>query len=442
MFLKNIFLRPSGSIRLLSTKRKYPINPEDEKKLPIFEYGASRPSYNRIFVWGCYLTGALGTLSKNHDLKTKTSQHSPKRLTFAEMHNVTSIGCGYGFTLFGVGSSSNAKLYGTGLNTDSQIGFHTVRRNKPLEILFRPQPIILPFKSADKAKVLKVKGGRAHSVILTNEGVFFLGNNSYGQCARRVIPDENYSFTTFINHTALVDDKTISDVQCGQDHTLILTKDGCVYSCGWGADGQTGLGHFNSVSRLTKVNGDIASEKIVKIATSADFNLALNDKGDVFGWGNTEYAQLTTTDGNQQVCDPTFIKMCTKIGKVRDIATGGTFCAAVNEEGGVYVWGYGLLGVGPSVQSSKVPLEIPVTLFGVNDFQPDTCVKSVYCGISHLCAVTNYHDLYAWGRNKHNCLGLGIKNDQHFPLKVALGGYVKDVACGIDHSVALCKPFV
>lgn len=27
---------------------------------------------------------------------------------------------------------------------------------------------------------------------------------------------------------------------CGLDHTLLLTHDGDVWSCGWGADGQTG----------------------------------------------------------------------------------------------------------------------------------------------------------------------------------------------------------
>lgn len=31
-------------------------------------------------------------------------------------------------------------------------------------------------------------------------------------------------------------------VVCGQDHSLFLTDKGEVYSCGWGADGQTGRG--------------------------------------------------------------------------------------------------------------------------------------------------------------------------------------------------------
>ncbi|KAF5278982.1 hypothetical protein FQA39_LY05660 [Lamprigera yunnana] len=423
---KGLYRIFNNNVRKFSVKRKYPIDREAEKNLPVFEYSISKATYNRIFVWGCTQTGALGIRFKKDELERKISIRHPKRLTFAEQHEVTTIGCGYGFTVFGVKSTSNVKLFGTGLNTDSQLGYHEVTRGKPLEMVFVPQPIILPYKNTEKAKIKKVRGGRAHLVVLTNEGLYLLGNNSYGQCGRPVIQDENYS----------------KNIACGQDHTVVLTEDGAVYSCGWGADGQTGLGHYNSESHFTKLQGDISSEKIVKISTNADFVLALNEKGDVFGWGNTEYSQIPTDDGSQQICQPTRIKMCDKLGKIRDVATGGTFCMVLNENGHVFVWGFGLLGVGPSVQSSKAPLQIPSVLFGVNDFQPDTVVKSIHCGMSHLCAITNYGDLYMWGRNKHDCLGLGDEKDQYFPLRASLGGLVVDLACGVDHSVALCKPYI
>lgn len=88
------------------------------------------------------------------------------------------------------------------------------------------------------------------------------------------------------------------------------------------------------------------------------------------------------------------------------------------DNGEVFSWGYGLLGVGPNVQNSKVPLQIPDTLFGKNDFQPDCMVENVYCGLSHAGAVTNNGDLYMWGRNRSACLGLGHEKDQYFPFKV------------------------
>lgn len=60
--------------------------------------------------------------------------------------------------------------------------------------------------------------------------------------------------------------------------SLFITITGKVYSCGWGADGQTGLGHYNNESHPTVVEGDIKGERVVKVVSSADCVLALNGK--------------------------------------------------------------------------------------------------------------------------------------------------------------------
>lgn len=60
--------------------------------------------------------------------------------------------------------------------------------------------------------------------------------------------------------------------------SLFITKTGKVFSCGWGADGQTGLGHYNNESQPTVVEGDIKGEIVVKVVSSADCVLALNGK--------------------------------------------------------------------------------------------------------------------------------------------------------------------
>ncbi|XP_018573129.1 RCC1-like G exchanging factor-like protein isoform X2 [Anoplophora glabripennis] len=433
------------SKRYISKKgRKYPVDPKHVEKLPVFQYTVSKKNYRRVFAWGNLETGALGVPyvenNKNKDIIRCLS--FPRRITFGEQFEVVSAACGFGFTIYGVNSDTNIKIYGTGINTDSQIGYHEVRQYKPLGIIFRPQPIPLPFLNPEKTKILKLAAGRAHSVVLTDEGIFTLGNNSYGQCGRKVIPNEDYSMSNYIHHISKLEGKNIVDIECGQDHSLALTEDGNVYSCGWGADGQTGLNHFDNVEQFTRVKGDIENEKIVKLACKADFTLALNDKGDVFGWGNTEYNQITLPGGDQQLSVPSYIDMLKKIGKITSIASSGTLCIVVNEQGHVYSWGYGLLGVGPNIQQSKLPIKIPETLFGLNDFQPNNIVQKVVCGLNYAVAVTNGGDLFAWGRNKHGCLGLGGDKDQYFPLKVSLGGHVDEIFCGADHSVTICKPYI
>lgn len=145
---------------------------------------------------------------------------------------------------------------------------------------------------------------------------------------------------------------------------------------------------------------------------------------------------------NYQINIATELDIPKEIGHIIDIASGGCFCMILNSMGNVYVWGYGILGFGPEVQRIVKPTLIPPTLFGNNAYAQNNKVTKIYCGISHLAAVTNTGDLYMWGHNKFGSLGLGHYNDQFFPLKVAIGAQVKKVACGIDHTVTLCKPFI
>lgn len=443
--LKRLLLQiNTKGVRLFST-RKNPIDPEDALKLPIFEYGVSKKSYNRLFVWGHTKTGALGIpyIRSTENYESIKNFHVPKRMGFGEKNEVVQVACGFGFSLFNVKHKDPDKmLYGTGLNTDSQIGYHEVRQDKPLEILFYPKPIAIPFKDTSTCEIKKIAAGRAHSLVLTNEGLFLLGNNGYGQCGRPIIQDEDYSKGNYIHHIVDIDGKKIVDVECGQDHSLALTEDGSVYSCGWGADGQTGQGHYQNISTFSKVQGDISTEKIIKLNSRCDFVMALNDKGDVFGWGNTEYGQIMSETGDQQLHTPTHMKKLKSLGRIIDIAAGGSLCMVLNEDHQVFTWGFGLLGFGPNVQQCTQPTKIPEVLFGKNDFQPDNVVEKISCGVSHSAAITSNGDLYSWGRNRNGCLGLGNEHDQYFPLKVCLGGLVKNISCGIDHSIAVCKPFI
>lgn len=77
-------------------------------------------------------------------------------------------------------------------------------------------PIQLPLKEPN-TKIKEVAAGRAHTLVLTNkEGIYALGNNSYGQCGRTIIENEDFSKLRNVNNIVLDDD--ISNIICGQDH--------------------------------------------------------------------------------------------------------------------------------------------------------------------------------------------------------------------------------
>eukprot|EP00079_Xenopus_tropicalis_P021015 XP_012812236.1 PREDICTED: Williams-Beuren syndrome chromosomal region 16 protein isoform X1 [Xenopus tropicalis] len=418
----------------------------EQDELPVFQYVGERAKRKeRVFVWGFSHTGALGipsfVIPETGRKKPKKFQLTPYRLDMDE--KISSAACGYGFTLLSSKTANITKIWGMGLNKDSQIGFHRSRRDrtKGYEYILEPSPIPLPLDKPQETKVLQVSCGRAHSLILTDkEGVFSLGNNSYGQCAREVIEGEIYSESQLIHRVRELDSRVVQ-VACGQDHSLFRTEKGEVYSCGWGADGQTGLGHFNVCSNPTKLGGDMAGVNIVQVATYGDCCLAVSEEGQLYGWGNSEYLQLAcVTDSTQvNVCQCTTFQ---HVGKVKHVACGGTGCIAVNGDGSVFVWGYGILGKGPNFLEAQQPEIIPQSLFGLSDFNPDIRVTKVFSGLGHFAALNNRGELFVWGKNLRGCLGTGRFEDQYFPWRVTVPGEVVDVSCGVDHMVALVKSFM
>ncbi|XP_055537569.1 RCC1-like G exchanging factor-like protein isoform X1 [Wyeomyia smithii] len=437
-------------VRCYTSAAKRSVLRQDLSKIPTHQYPIAKPGDSRVYVWGMAATGALGvqtSVKKQAKAYADYVQH-PSRLNFAENRDILDVAAGYGFSAFAASCQGGQSLWGTGINTDSQIGYHKLggKHRKPFELLIYPAPINLSAVAGNNkgVKIVKVAAGRAHTLALAQNGsVYALGNNAYGQCGRSIIKNEDYFHAPLINRIDQLNNERVKDVDCGQDHSFFLTESGKLYSCGWSDDGQTGQEKFGLISIPAPVEGDVKGEQIVKVTGTADTVLALNENGEVFGWGNTEYGQLNV-DGeeNPQITSPRNIGFLKDCGKIVDIAAGGSYCLVLNDQGDVFVWGYGILGFGPEVIHKSRPCRIPPTLFGRNDFNPSCRIRSIYAGVTHSGAINDQDDLYMWGHNRHGCLGFGNKKDQFFPLKVAVNARVLKISCGVDHTLALCKAFV
>lgn len=425
---------------------------EAEADTPVFQYVGERATRaDRIFVWGFSFSGALGVPTfvlpgsgpqpRAGSRPRRRIQAVPYRLELDQ--KISSAACGYGFTLLSSKTKDITKVWGMGLNKDSQLGFHRSRKDKTrgYEYVLEPSPVPLPLDRPQETRVLQVSCGRAHSLVLTDgEGVFSMGNNSYGQCGRKVVENEIYSESHRVHRMQDFDGQVVQ-VACGQDHSLFLTDQGEVYSCGWGADGQTGLGHYNITSTPTKLGGDLAGVNVVQVATYGDCCLAVSADGGLFGWGNSEYLQLASVTDSTQVNVPRCLPF-SGVGQVKQAACGGTGCAVLNGEGHVFVWGYGILGKGPNLLETALPEMIPPTLFGLAEFNPGVQVSRIRCGLSHFAALTNRGELFVWGKNIRGCLGIGRLEDQYFPWRVTMPGEPVDMACGVDHMVTLARSFI
>jgi hypothetical protein len=97
-------------------------------------------------------------------------------------------------------------------------------------------PSIIP--TLNSFTITAIACGREHTVFLTNDGkVYSCGRNDYGQLGRTVDTTNPSSVPSII---PTLNSFTISAIACGEYHTVFLTNDGKVYSCGRNLYGQLG----------------------------------------------------------------------------------------------------------------------------------------------------------------------------------------------------------
>ncbi|XP_028405057.1 RCC1-like G exchanging factor-like protein [Dendronephthya gigantea] len=321
----------------------------------------------------------------------------PSKGNDLSMSNHTRLACGYGFTvLTGV---NDQYLVVTGVNSKSQLGIPSFQKN----VVTKLTEVKLPFTKAD-SQILDMSCGRLHTVVLTTEGLFSSGCNRFGQCGLEG-QDELTQFTKIPSTPAAV-----KQVVCGLDHTLLLTDDGQVWSCGWGADGQTGLGSTDEQRSFALVQ----LPSTIKIATKVDSCLALTNTGEVFSWGNSEYSQLGFATEKTLITKPTKI---TSLQSIVDFAIGNSVGLALTENGDVFIWGYGLLGDSPEPCLIQVPQKLTFL---------DKRVTQVDCGLCYYLLLTDDKKVYIWGKlNQAIC--------SHLPKEIKLPETTRLLSCGVDH---------
>lgn len=172
--------------------------------------------------------------------------------------------------------------------------------------------------------------------------------------------------------------------------------------------------------------------------------LALSQDGEVFGWGNNEYKQLSMCGSSEpQIGLPRHLNLPRSIKRpIKDIAAGGTSCLILDSNNQVWTWGYGLLGKGPKCQETGEPQSIPSTLFDMYEEIQHTMNKkvvSVNSGLFSSAVTLDDGTLYMWGKNRYGNLGTGDKQDAFMPLRVNIPARVEQIDCGPDHTFAICK---
>lgn len=231
----------------------------------------------------------------------------------------------------------------------------------------------------------------------------------------------------------------------GRYHTIALKSDGTVWTWGNNTYGQLGCSTCtDGGSSPTQVAG-LSGIKQIAANSYGTHNLALDNAGNVWSWGNNADGQLGngTFEGISFI--PEKVKNAAGTGNLENIKTisaGQYWSVAVKQDGTVWTWGrdtWGVLGNDMTLADKNLPVQVKVgdssgTTIG-NLFD----IGTVATGTEHNFVLKSDGTLWSWGCYNDNRLGPGRNyGNQSQAMEVtSISPYPISFAGGDFHSLAV-----
>lgn len=280
---------------------------------------------------------------------------------------------------------------------------------------------------------LAVSAGAYHTLVLGRSGtVYAFGRNAYGQVG-------NGSVLNVDTPDIVTGLPRIQAIAAGAYHSLALGEDGSVWA--WGHNTQQQVGSVQS-EQVQGLDGEILALRntrpvqIVKsgataIAAGGNFSLYIDVQGELYAWGENSKGQLGdgTTESRGTPAP------VAGIHQISAVAAGTEHVLAISRSSGypqLYVWGndaLGQLGLG-KLTGSDTWVSRPALLDFSGDLDPtDERIVGIYAGYAQSGVVRDVstarffepkprHELYVWGLNNNNQLGLKQAVSQYEPVKI------------------------
>ena len=267
--------------------------------------------------------------------------------------------------------------------------------------------------------------GPEHTVVCTIGGVYSFGSSSDGLLGRDCELQDAYDPVPRVI-TGLAD-KNVVGVAAGEDHTVVCTADGCVFTFGHGDSGQLGHGgeEDEAVPRLVLGLGTNA----VGVAAGDEHTVVCTSEGQLYTFGNGLRGKLGHGVHEDEVV-PRLVQGL--VGKnVVGVGGGGSHTVVCTADGQLYTFGYGVGG--QLGHGGQEPESVPRLVLGL----VGTKVVGVAAGSTHTVVCTSEGQLYTFGHGDAGRLGHGGEEDELVPRLVEglVGTKVVGVAAGSSHTV-------
>lgn len=254
------------------------------------------------------------------------------------------------------------------------------------------------------------------------------------------------------------DTEKVSAITAGANHILVLTTHGNIFT--WGAGQQAQLGrkvlerHKMKATQPQKITLEVRSRKAVAIGAGIYHSFAVDDAGDVWGWGlntmgQTGTGQDSTSDTEVQLPRKVLNLSKAELGgdTVIEISGGEHHTLFLTSGGKVYACGRstsGQLGLADDDVAFKDRadpdfLAEPALVTFPDDDDP---VVHISAGVHNNMAVTKDGALYCWGQGTQGELGVPeveVKTPRMIVRREGGSWAAIAVSCGGQHTLGLFK---
>jgi len=298
--------------------------------------------------------------------------------------------------------------------------------------------------------------------------VYTCGQNTYGELGYNDTSKKELQLIEGLNNgggnggsgsvSSLKDEPVC--IAAGNEHTIILTKSGLVYTCGYNDNGQCGQGNLNKINGLKLIPGLSQNKETLLHKNHQNYLGSSHTAGGpgggavvkkVYAFNGCEHTMLLMTDGSVLSCGfnsrgqlghgnntsesiPKLVKglegkhviniSCSYYHSILSCMDGSVLSVGRND--------FGQLGHGDT-SDRKTPRLID-SLKGMR-------TTGLACGQYHTCITTTDGHVLTCGKNDYGQLGIDSSESQRLLVPVPLGnkqGSVVDVKCGYYHTLVLC----
>ena len=274
-----------------------------------YHHALALNSDGEVFAFGDNEMGALG-------LGDTVDRTVPEKIP--GLPKIKDVGTGFAYSVV---LDENGKVYAFGDNRYGQLGLGSADRDDHV------QPVMIPLDE----QIVAIHVGSYSVVMIDISGdVYAVGDYGWGELG-----------SVGFNGTAgkIAELSHIAAASIGSNHALYLDVNGTVYASGRTTQGQLGLPgagseEYDSINTPTKIP-EIPMAAMV--TAGGDFSLVLDKNGEVWSFGKNTVGQLGLGDTTER-------RIPVKIPALSNIVLvqAHTYRAfAMDANGVVYTWGYG-----------------------------------------------------------------------------------------------------